>query len=375
MEENKKDFWDKIVALAKFLGGLGAVIGSVAIPLIISMQSEKNRRAQIYAEIMSQREAKDTEIRARMFETLLSSYIKRTSQNEIEDLQEKILFLGLLMENFQEYFSARHLFKDLYNKIESQIKKNHDKEELENLKKQLIKLAKRTASNQVLMLSRVGRVSGQIAIFEGCENNAYIPLFPINAEVFNSLYNEENLLDLCSNINCEIGSITKREEPLSEWTPADYNITKSMLKKSKKDFYFLKIKVKEINYPDVKVILTPYKAEIDEFGEDVVINPVMSTPFKFTVSYFDMPYMDNTRLYEGERFSIVLKAICTEENKDENCLIPVLSNPSCNLCGGKTRCTRYPYAVFQIVVFKEEFMTLRDRPLFEEMLRRISSGE
>jgi len=67
---------------------------------------------------------------------------------------------------------------------------------------------------------------------------------------------------------------------------------------------------------------------------------------EFSVSYFDTPFMNNTKLIDGSRFSFVLK------NMD-----PVRQ-----------------MATIEVVTFPEEYMNLRDRPYFDEMLSRLGSN-
>ncbi len=63
------------------------------------------------------------------------------------------------------------------------------------------------------------------------------------------------------------------------------------------------------------------------------------------VSYFDTPFMNNTKLVDGSRFSFVLR------NMD-----PVRE-----------------MATIEVVTFPEEYMNLRDRPYFDEMLSRLGA--
>lgn len=123
-------------------------------------------------------------------------------------------------------------------------------------------------------------------------------------------------------------------------------------------YYAIGIEVSEIQYPQVSVSISLF--ECRPSGDLTDFIPVRKEPFVFSVSYFDMPYMDNTRLFEGQRFAIVLKSICSEETRD----IPKEQ-------GSCIRGRSDPYAVFQVVTFKEEFMSLRDRPLFEDMLNKL----
>lgn len=66
-------------------------------------------------------------------------------------------------------------------------------------------------------------------------------------------------------------------------------------------------------------------------------------PIEFGVSYYDTPFMNNTRLTDGSRFAFALK------NSDP----------------------KEKIAVLKVVTFPEEFMSLRDRPYFDEMLAKV----
>ncbi len=66
---------------------------------------------------------------------------------------------------------------------------------------------------------------------------------------------------------------------------------------------------------------------------------------EFNVSYFDTPFMNNTKLVDGSRFSFVLR------NADPD----------------------RKMATIEIVVFPEEYMNLRDRPYFDEMLSKLGA--
>ncbi|MFZ5997835.1 MAG: hypothetical protein ACOYW7_10155 [Nitrospirota bacterium] len=66
-------------------------------------------------------------------------------------------------------------------------------------------------------------------------------------------------------------------------------------------------------------------------------------PIEFEVSYYDTPFMNNTRLTDGSRFAFALK------NSDPKAKI----------------------ALLKVVTFPEEFMSLRDRPYFDEMLAKV----
>ncbi|MCP9452275.1 MAG: hypothetical protein NNA23_06280 [Nitrospira sp.] len=69
------------------------------------------------------------------------------------------------------------------------------------------------------------------------------------------------------------------------------------------------------------------------------------------VSYFDLPYVDNIKLAEGNRFALVLKGIYRGSDEDESA-----------------------EADIEAIRFRNDFMSLRDRPLFEEMLKKLQQS-
>jgi len=104
--------------------------------------------------------------------------------------------------------------------------------------------------------------------------------------------------------------------------------------------YLFNIEMLDVGASDVgvRVSLSPDEAA----GERVAFKPI-----EFDVSYYDMPFMSNTRLMDGTRFALVLKYIDSKAQA----------------------------AVLRVVTFPEEYMSLRDRPYFDEMLLKIGSSE
>jgi hypothetical protein len=101
------------------------------------------------------------------------------------------------------------------------------------------------------------------------------------------------------------------------------------------------VELEEVNETAVRVKVTPYQ----ESFKNGTLNFVQALkPLKFEVSFFDLPYMDNTRLFDGSRFALLLSHI---DKKEE-------------------------VAEINAIIFKGEFMSLRDRPFFEEMLQKLN---
>ena len=308
-------------SISKLIGSVALLTGSALIPWFLHLNSQENQKTQVYAQIMSKREQSDTQIRAEMFKTLIGGYINNEvlSQNKEEEkleiLRRNITLLALLIKNFQEYFDARPLFEDIYHKLE-----HLNNKESKELQKNLINLAKDIAKRQATMLTE-----------------SHLESTRLNLQVGESKC--IRLYDIDDNFDAESKSI-------------DENIT-YCLDRDMKPFNNSKIKT----FHSIEIYLNKIvdkisvQVEVSLYDDFYTINystkklkylsSLQKDKLTFNVSFFDMPYMDNTRLYNGKRFSLILSNI-----------------------GGQN-------SILKIVEFREEFMSLRDRPYIEQIFNKI----
>jgi hypothetical protein len=96
-------------------------------------------------------------------------------------------------------------------------------------------------------------------------------------------------------------------------------------------------------------------------NEFVAANSVRLWDFTFDASFFSTPYLDNTLLPNGTRFSVIYKG-CLDEKEPPHfvCRFP-LGN------------TRQPQAQFDVVIFKSDFLSRRDRPDIDRLLQRSAN--
>jgi hypothetical protein len=300
---------------------------------------------------MSQRERSDSDIRASMFNSLMANYLGSLSsdggeKHPIEDYQRKIVFLNLLINNFQEYFNARPLFEDLYNQISimsrTQDINGSEKERIDTMKGDLIDISRSAAKKQEAMLSWIG-TSTDVSIEKG--NHACISLYDTSGlkmrnngaiETFDGLYES----------SCTEAHKTnpgKTEADMST-LPVEGGGRKASEYKEENYNYSLELIVTEIKESEIELEMTVYR---DYFQNDFFDHfAVESNDIGFSVSYFDLPFMDNTRLFSGSRFAVTLLDV-DNMNKE--------------------------WAEIGVISFREEFMSLRDRPFFEEMLNRLQT--
>ena len=79
------------------------------------------------------------------------------------------------------------------------------------------------------------------------------------------------------------------------------------------------------------------------------------------MSYFSTPYMDNTRLFDGSRFSVLYDGCIDQKAADQVCRFPLAP-------------TAQPMAQFKVVVFDEAFLSQRDRPYVDQILEKIGTA-
>src|SRR5262245_45796804 len=326
------DLWARAESLTKILAALAVLVGSVAIPVIIQRSSEQSQRTQIYMQIMSEREKADTAIRQEMFKTLLTNYLgvftDQDSRETEASFRKRIMFLDLLNLNFQEYLNSRPLFEDVNIRLE-RVKKNmaagsREEKALHQLQEELMRVARNVASSQSTALASFG-MSQKFDV-------------KIGQRVCVRLYATENLKEINDGREEALENL-KRKSCLDVETrdPSPFD----------KGRPAIEVELVDTSYVAANVRVTP----VQEAFKNGTLNSLKAgTALPFEVSVFDLPYMDNTRLFDGSRFALVLSATYPDEGRVE----------------------------FKAIAFREEFMSLRDRPFFEEMLQRLrrnGSGE
>jgi hypothetical protein len=100
--------------------------------------------------------------------------------------------------------------------------------------------------------------------------------------------------------------------------------------------YHFTVELLDVGVSEVSLRVSPAKGGAQPESFDF-------KPVEFEVSYYDTPFMNNTRLTDGSRFAFALRN----------------SDPTAKR------------AVLKVVTFPEEFMSLRDRPYFDEMLAKV----
>lgn len=248
--KNKRDWVGLIAKIATpvIIGALGIMIN-----FTIERQAQKNRNTQLYAEIMSQREQADCNLRTETLKLLIENYLGKSTKNIqeknpeeiLERIGKKLIFLELIAWNFHDAFNIKPLFKDLNEDLD---KLQIEKEKKEKLKGRLEKIAKEVVGKQVILLSNVkgGKVFPDITLMEG-------------------------------------------------------------------DTEILEDKARKISVDLTEVKQNSIRLRVTIEGEEGGKKPYGP----FGVSYYDMPFIDHTRLSDGKRLAITLENIFARPIKAE----------------------------------------------------------
>jgi len=346
-----KDRWDKWESFAKTLAGVCAAAGALAIPWFINQYTEENRKSQVYVQMMTEREKSDTSIRENMFKALLDGYLQTLKEDvkkeDLESFRKRIVFLELLAVNFQEFINAKPLFEEVYEKLvkhRGAVKDEQTRNAWMELEKKITGVAKETASRQTTTLNTIGYSvvfamrKGEVGCIRLYEKADIKDLRKRDgATRFKTFEDGECLPDREKEAEAKAGTNTP--------TSQNQNGQRPLATKGYHQQQSIELRVTELRDASVALQVTVYA---DFFDRNTYVGSEPGRGFPVNVSYFDLPYMDNIKLADGTRFALVLKGI--------------YKGP-----GGKESAE----ADIEAIRFRSDFMSLRDRPLFEEMLKKL----
>jgi hypothetical protein len=293
-EKTSKDAWERMGTLLQSGGGLLTAV-TVAILGFIGSNYLKDRESaetasrermqaseaniRIYTELMSKREEAESVLRKGMFDSMIQSFTKPASIS----MDEKVLNLELLSYNFHESINLKPLF--IY--FEKQIRASKEKAKGDYLDR-VHKVATEITRKQMLVLEGAGRkFDRHIDLDSLAANPGGIPL-------------DEDTLTL--------ETITRH-----------FSI---FVQKADKDTRELKVRL-EIRTPT------------DTSGN------FETNSAEFWVGFFDFPMIDNTRLANDQRCSVVLNAF--EDNS----------------------------ADVTLVYFPGSYASLKEKPYYQEVVQKL----
>ena len=349
-----KDRWDKWESFAKTAAGICAAFGAILIPVFINQYTEESRKSQVYIQMMSDREKSDTTIRENMFKVLLDKYFETLKvdmkKDDLESFRKRIVFLELLTLNFQEFFNAKPLFVEVYEKLvkhRNSVKDEQARNAWMELEKKIMGVAKDTASRQATTLNTIG------ATFPFSISRDDVLCIRLYEKADFDTFRKRDGTTRFEQL--EVGACLREREKgevgkagTAHSVNQDHQGDQSLAKAGYHTQQSLELRVAEVRESRVMLYVTVYT---DFFDRKTYAGSELGRSFPVNVSYFDMPYMDNIKLADGNRFSLVLKEI--DKGADGN-------EPA--------------GADIEAIRFKNDFMSMRDRPLFEDMLKKLQQN-
>ena len=254
--ENKKDFWDKANII---LGPVATLMTAVTIAMVsyiasdyLNQNQENEAKTRLYTELMSRREESESALRKDMFTSIINSILAGSSS-----MDEKILQLELLAYNFHESLNLTPLFTYLDRKNNS---------ETENP-------VLRASFNERLYTMSREVTNKQVASLEGVSVT----------EKFNYCYDTLNCPDASPTFSC---------------TFLD-NVQNGLTTDTIEHIVRLSILEMDTVRRSLNVRLNICTRLPDK--EDKCANP------SFTIDFFEFPMIDNTRLINDKRCSVVMR--------------------------------------------------------------------
>jgi hypothetical protein len=352
VEEKKRDTWDKLDIILKFIGALGtaAVVGLVGFygSNWLAQRQEAETNLRLYTELMSKREESDTSLRKEMFNSIITNFLKPASD---EHPDEAVLNLELLAYNFHDSLDLGPLFKDVKRKLDKAPRKN--KAYLDRL----IDVTKDVTAKQVAMLQEAGGKRDGTIVFANLPTNGPPA---------------ENGMPVKTRTPTKTGTPVKTATPVETETPVetatpvetgtsaedgtpaeDGTLAEDETRVEDKAIVMNKL----ITLPSTNQSGRGNPTEkrvsirvlnIDRKKEEVRVHLIITNAAgdyevdeEFTVDYFDFPMLDNVRLPGGYRCAVVLNSF--EKEKAE----------------------------FTFVYFPSDRAGIKEKPYYDEIRRNL----
>ncbi|WDT77501.1 MAG: hypothetical protein MPW16_09850 [Candidatus Manganitrophus sp.] len=335
-KEKRTDAWAKVESFAKILAGFSAAVSAILIPVLINSYTEENRRAEMFVRTMTEREKADTDIRQSMFKTLMDGYLGSLKEDFVkadeDSFRRRIMFLELLTVNFQEFFNAKPLFEEVYTALarkRAAAQTEAERKKWDDLERQIIRVSMNIVSRQAKMLNNIGTS----AVFN-IEKNEPICVRLYNREEFATLRKQDGtpFQSFLPGQCMEPGRTVNNGANLADTLIDLVDLTGDTRRQS------LEIMPVSVNKAYATIQVGIYD---DLFKGEILQGSLLKGSLQFDISYFDLPYMDNTKLSDGSRFALVLRDVVGDSVEIE------------------------------AIRFRNDFMSLRDRPFFEEMLQKL----
>jgi hypothetical protein len=228
-----------------------AIVGGM-LSYFVNKQQANDANQRAFAELMSQRESADTNLRIEMFKTVLEGFLKQDTSN----VQDQILKLEILAYNFNDSLDLGPLFQDVFRRVDNQNPSDPNRQRLT-----------RVASDVVL--KQVESLTFEL----GAEKDAVIDFDELKGKPEGIA----NVVDEVLALNYEGDDAKKHPGRRFKIDVLGHD--------PKAEEVTLRLAISPPDKPDAA-------PEVD---------------VRFPVGHFDFPSINNTRLSGGERAAVVIK--------------------------------------------------------------------
>jgi len=341
---HKKDKWDKAEIILKPLGGLLTAIAIASIGFLGSSYFEKKDAVEtnlrLYTELMNKREEAENTLRTDMFGKIFQTFLTPPSsgmgaEHDLQRINDEILSIELIARNFHEFLDIKPLFLDVLRSIiqvERQLRPGGAGESdearkiagrlrhAERKKQQLINVARRITSKQLVVLEEAGSTM-----------TLRVP--------FDQVCTDKNIRTFQSDDHCDqpgVMNITKMKLQKMQ--------NKSRLTSPEREFTVYV----ERAYPAWKMARVRVTA-IEQGVAGATVPDVDERTF--WVGAFDFPMVDNTYLSPDERYTVVI------DDFDEDSIVVKLIYFPASFAGLREK-SYYHQKVVQHLIDRSDFFQI-----------------
>ena len=267
--------------------------------------------------ILSQREQAESQLRASMFQYLIDPIVGPLKEGEKIPLDRERLIVELLTLNFHEHIEFKPLLEDLYKRLATN--KSLSREDAGIQRSRLSSVARRVIDRQITVLS-------------------------VEAEKYGLQGYEPEQIYFKNSIGTNISECywTKETDGLPLNEPAvPAALREKVCVKSPDNAYLVEILLSEIDIQN-------HTCRISVTIKDLPAHTIVRVQ-EFTLTEFDFPFTDNTRIDKDHRFSLVIDNFVGIDVPPEEEITVGL----------------------RLVWFPKDFITSRERPLNYSEIRKL----
>ncbi len=267
--------------------------------------------------ILSQREQAESQLRASMFQYLIDPIVGPLKEGERIPPDRERLLVELLTLNFHEHLEFKPLLEDLYKRLATD--KSLSKEDAEIQQSRLRSVARRVIDRQITVLSVEAEKSG----LQGYEPEQIYFKNSIGTNIGECYWTKET------------------DESLLNGPAMPAALNEKVCVKSLDNAYLLEIILIEIDIQN-------HTCKISITIKDLPARTIVRVQ-EFTLTEFDFPFTDNTRIDNDHRFSLVIDNFLGIDFLPEEEITVGL----------------------RLLWFQKDFITSRERPLNYSEIRKL----